>query len=258
MPATDLPLLIDAAQAAGEIARKHWRADPQVWDKGGTAGPVTEADLAVDAHLRAALGHARPEYGWLSEESEDDPARHEAKRIFVVDPIDGTRAFVAGEETWALSLAVAEHGRVMAAVVYLPVMDKLYAAGLGQGAALNGAPLSVSAHGEADGARVLANRPNFRPENWSGPVPNFKRSFRPSLAYRLTLVAEGRYDAMFTLVPAWEWDIAAGSLIVREAGGTVTDRHGAPLRFNTADRRADGVIAAPDALHASIRTRLAW
>ena len=100
--------------------------------------PVSEADFAVDTHLRTSLLAARPDYGWVSEETEDDPARFEARHVFIVDPIDGTRAFVAGEPTWAHSLAITEEGRVTAACVYLPVRDKLYLADLGGGATLNG------------------------------------------------------------------------------------------------------------------------
>ena len=119
MPAHDLSLLEEAAREAGEIARSFWREDPQVWDKGGD-DPVSEADLAVDEHLKARLLAARPDYGWVSEETEDDLARLDLARVFIVDPIDGTRSFVAGEKTWAHSLAIVENGRVTAACGYMP------------------------------------------------------------------------------------------------------------------------------------------
>jgi myo-inositol-1(or 4)-monophosphatase len=256
LPATDLPLLIDAARAAGEIARRHWRADPQVWDK-GAEGPVTEADLAVDRHLRGALLAARPGYGWLSEETPDDASRLAAEHAFIVDPIDGTRAFLAGETSWAHSLAISEGGSITAAVVYLPVEAKLYAAAAGQGATLNGTPLRVASAPSPDGARVLANRAALDPAHWREGLPRIDRHFRPSLAYRLALVAEGRFDAMLTFRPAWEWDIAAGALLVGEAGGAATDRRGAALRFNTPDRRLDGVVAAGHDLHGALSRRLA-
>ena len=110
MLAADLELLEAAAREAGEIARSYWREDPQVWDKGGD-DPVSEADFAVDKHLHQRLLGARPDYGWVSEETEDNQERLQAERVFIVDPIDGTRSFVAGEKTWAHSLAIALNGR---------------------------------------------------------------------------------------------------------------------------------------------------
>lgn len=256
MPVSDLPLLIDAAKAAAEVANRFWRQDPKCWDKGGGAGPVTEADLEVDALLRARLTDARPDYGWLSEETEDGPARLEDERLFIVDPIDGTRAFAAGERTWAHSLSVVERGRVTAGVVLLPRRDKLYAAALGQGATLNGAPVSASTRSELAGATVLAARPNFDAQHWKGGTPPVERQFRSSLAYRLSLIGEGRFDAMLTLRDSWEWDIAAGTLIAAEAGATVTDRAGADLRFNSSGARTPGVLAAAPAIHMALSERL--
>ncbi|MDJ0640083.1 MAG: 3'(2'),5'-bisphosphate nucleotidase CysQ [Paracoccaceae bacterium] len=256
MPATDLGLLEMVAREAGEIARKYWRADPKVWDKGSN-DPVSEADLAVDRHLRERLMAARPDYGWLSEETEDDPAaRKSARRVFIVDPIDGTRSFVAGEKTWAHSLAVVEGGRVRAACVFLPVREKLYLAAKGAGASLNGARLTVSGREQVDGATVLSPKVSFREEYWQDGVPPVKRHFRPSLAYRMALIGEGRFDAMLTLRPAWEWDIAAGALIAEEAGATVTDRNGRVLRFNSRERQTAGVVAANTELHGALSKRL--
>lgn len=256
MPATDLALLEEAAREAGEIARSFWREDPQVWDKGGD-DPVSEADFAVDRHLKARLLAARPDYGWVSEETEDDPARFKKDRVFIVDPIDGTRSFVAGEKTWAHSLAVAENGRITAACVFLPVREKLYLAGVGKGAMLNGEPVRATVREAIEGATVLSPRVSFKPEYWKNQPPPVDRHFRPSLAYRMALVGEGRFDAMITLRPAWEWDIAAGALIAAEAGATVTDSHGEALTFNSASRQTAGVIAAGQDVHGALRQRLA-
>jgi myo-inositol-1(or 4)-monophosphatase len=136
-PEADLALLIDAARTAGDIARQHFRSDPEIWTKSDDS-PVTEADIAIDRVLRTDLLKARPDYGWLSEETEDDPARLSTDRAFIVDPIDGTRAFIEGETSFAHSLAVVDRGEVTAGVVYLPMKDKLYAAARGLGATLNG------------------------------------------------------------------------------------------------------------------------
>lgn len=258
MPGSDLALLIDAVRNAGDIARGyHGRDGLDVQYKPDDYSPVSEADLAVNAALERQLRDARPAYGWLSEESADDATRLKARQVFVVDPIDGTRSFVAGERTWAHSVAVVENGQPVAGVVYLPMLDKLYTATIGEGARLNGAPIGVSEARGMDGAEVLATRPNFDARHWRGAVPQMKRNHRPSLAYRLGLVAEGRFDAMFTFRPSWEWDIAAGSLILAEAGARVTDRRGGTMRFNNPVPQTDGVLGANPELHAAILDSLA-
>ena len=256
MPASDLALLVEAAREAGEIARGYWREDPEVWDKGGN-DPVSEADLAVDRHLRERLLAARPDYGWLSEETDDDGRRLGSERVFIVDPIDGTRSFVKGEATWAHSLAVAEKGRVTAGVVFLPVRDKLYAAGLNTGATLNGGLIRAGERDALEGAHILSPRVTFQPEHWKGAPPEITRHFRPSLAYRMALVAEGRFDAMITLRDAWEWDIAAGALIAAEAGAAVVDRRGAALTFNSPGRKTAGVLSGSRALTSQVIDALA-
>lgn len=232
---------------AGRVATSFVGTTAKRWDKAGGAGPVTEADLAVNQYLHAVLRTGRPEYGWLSEETEDDTARLERERVFIIDPIDGTRSFVEGARTWAISVAVAQAGEITAGVVYLPMRDKLFSAAKGAGATLNGLPLNVSTSTELLGARVLAAKPNMDPKNWIGEVPELDRHYRPSLAYRMSLIAAGAFDAMLTLRPTWEWDIAAGSLIVTESGGRVADRSGKPLRFNNAHPTLNGIVAgAPD------------
>ena len=256
MPAHDLALLTDAARAAGEIAMRYWRQTPEVWEKPGGQGPVTEADLAVNAMLSATLRTARPDYGWLSEEDEDSTARLSTTRQFIIDPIDGTRAFMAGEETFAHSLAIAENGAVIAGVVYLPALDRLYTATASGPALKDGEPIHASQQTEVEGATLLTTPPNLAPQHWPGGVPAIKRSFRTSLAYRLCLVAEGRHDGMLTLRDAWEWDIAAGALIAQRAGATVTDRNNHPLHFNTPDAKRPGVLAAAPGLHAALMARL--
>ena len=256
MPENDLALLIEAARNAGDIALGHWQKDPKVWDK-GTNDPVSEADLAVDRYLRDTLLAERPGYGWLSEETPDTADRLGTDRVFIVDPIDGTRAFIDGQETWAHSLALVDRGKVAAGVVYLPARGRLYAAERGKGAVLNDAPIRVSARSDLAGATLLANKATFDPKYWQVPPTDIKRSFRPSLAYRLAAAGEGRADGMLTFRDAWEWDIAAGALIAEEAGATVTDRFGAPLAFNAVRPMTRGVIAAPPGLHAALMARRA-
>lgn len=258
MPGHDLSLLIDAARMAGRVATSFGGGTAQRWDKPGGAGPVTEADLAVNDLLHSVLRLARPDYGWLSEETEDNQNRLSKEHVFIIDPIDGTRSFVEGSSTWAHSLAIAKNGVVTAAVVYLPMREKLYAAGLGAGATLNGKPIAASEILHLSDATVLAAKPAMSAGHWaSDNEPTFKRSYRPSLAYRLALVADGRFDAMITLRRSWEWDIAAGALIVSEAGGTCSDQQGAALRFNNADPRLNGVVAGGPFVHAALVDALA-
>ncbi|WP_375551248.1 3'(2'),5'-bisphosphate nucleotidase CysQ [Rhodophyticola porphyridii] len=252
----DLSLLVDAARRAGEIATRHWKQGPQVWDKPGGEGPVTAADLAVDEMLRTTLTAARPDYGWLSEETPDTPARLSRRRTFIVDPIDGTRGFIDGSRDFAHSLAIADRGQVTAAVVYLPVKDRLFAAAAGRGATLNGVPLAASTRDIEDQATILTSRPNLRPEHWRDAPPPVARHFRSSLAYRLALVGQGRFDGMITLRDSWEWDIAAGALIVAEAGGAISDRHDRTLVFNNPVPQLPGVLAAAPALHRQLMARL--
>lgn len=259
MPAhDDLALLIEGARAAGEIARRFWRRPTEAWDKPGEAGPVTEADLAVNRMLQAEFRSARADYGWLSEESPDDPSRLDHTRVFIVDPIDGTRSFMEGSTDFAHALAVADAGRVVAAVVYLPLRDEIYTASAGGGAWLNDAPIRCSEKTDPSGASLLTSGPNLAPEHWRGGTPPpFRRAFRSAMAWRLCLVAAGRFDANMTLRPSWEWDIAAGDLIAREAGAEVTDRHGAPIRYNSPGARSDGIIAAPPPLWQALYGALA-
>ena len=254
--AEDLALLIDYARAAGEIARRHHRADVASWEKDGGAGPVTEADIAIDRMLKAALTRARPGYGWLSEETEDDPARCRAERCFIVDPIDGTRAFMRGDDTFCHALAVADKGEIVAAAAYFPIKDQMYSATKGGGAWRDGASISVSERAALDGASALSGGPQMAAKHWPGGPPPVNREFRNSLVYRHCLVARGRFDVAFTLRGAWEWDVAAGELIAREAGAAVTTKDGAAWSYNAPHPRMPGVIVAPPALHTQILTRL--
>lgn len=257
-PKDDLALLTEAARKAGAVACRFVGATAKRWDKPDNAGPVTEADLAVNALLLSDLCGARPDYGWLSEETEDNSDRLAHERVFIIDPIDGTRSFVAGEDTWAHSLAVVDAGEVTAAVVYLPMRDMLYAASRGGGATLNGAPIRSSKQTDLAEATVLAARPALVAERWhGGEPPVFKRSYRPSLAYRMALVADASFDAMITLRRTWEWDIAAGTLIVNEAGGTCSTTNGSPVRFNNPDPRIDGIVAGGTAVQAALIDALA-
>ncbi|MEQ1953318.1 3'(2'),5'-bisphosphate nucleotidase CysQ [Mesorhizobium sp. CN2-181] len=222
----DLDLLRDAAAEGGHIAMRYFRQKPEVWMKAGSS-PVSEADYAVDRYLRETLLAARPDYGWLSEETADSAARLDARRTFVVDPIDGTRAFLEGQDIWCVSVAVVENGLSVAGVLDCPARRQVYWALPGRGAWRNGVKLKVRLPGgrpEIGGPKALIDA---MPERWRDRLE--RRAYIPSLAYRLAMIADGSLDATFVKPNAHDWDLAAADLILREAGGTLlNDRQEQP------------------------------
>jgi myo-inositol-1(or 4)-monophosphatase len=245
----NLALLEQAVRAAGDIARKYYGGDYKRWNKEG-GSPVTEADLAIDAFLKETLLAARPAYAWLSEESVDDPARLNAERVFVVDPIDGTVAFLKQKPHFTICAAVVEEGRPIAAAVYNPIAEECFTAAKGEGAHLNGAPIHVHDRDRIAGASVLAPKTIFA--GW----PEMDVTSYSSIAYRVVLVAAGRHDAMISLTTKHDWDLAAADLIVTEAGGLLSDEAGRPLTYNgpTATQRVS--VAAGPVLHNLLLQRL--
>lgn len=236
----DLALLRNAAAQAGIIAMRYFRRDPQVWMKAGTS-PVTEADYAADAYLRETLLAARPHYGWLSEETADDPARLSARRTFVVDPIDGTRGFIEGRPTWCVSVAVVEQGRTLAGVLECPATQETFWALPGQGAFRNGTRLAVRAFGprvDVAGPKAMIDR---LPQAWASRVNRI--AYIPSLAYRLAMIAAAQLDGTFVKPDAHDWDIAAADLILREAGGDLVSAGGGAPTYAGATIR-HGMLAA--------------
>jgi len=238
--AEELKLIADAAREAGEIALKYFKRDPEVWWKEGDS-PVSAADFAVDRFLRETLMAARPDYGWLSEETVDDPARLEARRTFVVDPIDGTRAFIDGRNIWCVSIAVVENGRSIAGVLDCPALNEIYTATTGGGAVCNGKSISVrkpSGKTEIAGSKpMLAKLPAKLRATITVP------QYIPSLAYRLALVAHGRMDATFVKPYSHDWDLAAADLILSEAGGLLLDADAERPLFAGSDPRKGSLAA---------------
>ena len=237
--AADLALISGAAAEAGRIALRYFGKEPEVWMKLGQS-PVSEADYAVDRFLRDALTAARPDYGWLSEETADDPARLAARRTFVVDPIDGTRAFLAGRRTWCVSIAVVEEGRSLAGVLDCPARGEIYAATLGLGSTKDGRPLRVAA--PAGPLRIAGPKELVSRFEKGGPRLD-PVSYIPSLAYRLAMVADGSLDATFVKPNSHDWDLAAADLILSEAGGMVLDERGRRPAY-ARETIAHGALAA--------------
>ncbi|MDP3316803.1 MAG: 3'(2'),5'-bisphosphate nucleotidase CysQ [Devosia sp.] len=240
-PAEDRELLRASAVTAGIIAAGYFRRDLKTWTKDGTS-PVSEADIVLDNFLHNALTSARPGYGWLSEESIDDPIRLKHRRVFIVDPIDGTRGFIRGDDSWTVSLAVVEDGVPIAGVVYAPARDEMYDAALGHGARFNGQPLVRQRHPGRTSPLIPA--PGAVHQELQAAGLDYTRGpFFPSLAYQLVQVATGRIDAGTARRGARDWDIAGAACILTEVGLGFEDVCIGTLRFNRPEIR-HGALAA--------------
>jgi len=217
--------------------------------------PVTEADRAVDAVLRAEL--LRDGEGWLSEESVDDFTRLEKSRVWVVDPLDGTREFVAGIPEFCVSVAMVEDGRAVAGGIYNPATNETFLGSLETGVTYNGKPAKPSQRTTLNGAMVLASRSEVKRGEWKQfEGTNLKIRPMGSVAYKLALVSAGLADVTFTLVPKNEWDVAAGVALVESAGGFVATLDNSPLRCNNRDPLLKGLIACGPFLAAELVSRL--
>jgi myo-inositol-1(or 4)-monophosphatase len=257
-PEADLALIEETIRDAGAIARKFYRGSYRKWSK-DKGQPVTECDLAIDSFLSERLRAARPDYGWLSEETEDDPERCNASTVFIVDPIDGTVAFLKGRPHFTICVAVVENRRPTVATIYNPITGECFTALLSRGAHLNGKTIHVSARAELEGARILGPKATFEraPHQAHAPLwPPMHVETRNSVAYRLALVACGSFDATVALSAKHDWDLAAGDLIVQEAGGRVSTHTGAALRYNCAEPIQPSLVAAGANLQAQIVERV--
>jgi myo-inositol-1(or 4)-monophosphatase len=248
---TDLDLLIDAAREAGELALRYQSAGLKVSSKVG-GSPVTDGDLAIDSLLKERLLGARPGYGWLSEETADNADRLSRRHLFVVDPIDGTTAYLKGTPWYSISLAVVEDGRPVAGVVCAPALDEIYIAEIGAEPRLNGKAIRVSVRRELYGCAMLADARAMAAADW----PPMDVARRNSVALRLCLVASGAFDGMASVSHLHEWDMAAGDLIAELAGARVSDSHGRPIAYNRDIPRSRGLICANPVLHSLIEERL--
>jgi myo-inositol-1(or 4)-monophosphatase len=245
-----LDAVIAIAAEAGALALARSAGGYKRWEKAG-GEPVCEVDIAVDLFLRERLSVLDPEAGWLSEESMDDKARLDRRRLWVVDPIDGTRDFLRGRPGWAVSIALVEDGQPLLGVLDAPARGECWTAERGVGAWRNGVPIRVSPRDELAGARIPADQlPRRDGDLVAVPKPN-------SIALRIAMVAAGEADLVATLRWGHEWDVAAAALIAAEAGATVTDAHGEPLVFNTHSAGAFGVLVTPPGIHKAAVDRLA-
>ncbi len=250
----DHELLIGAVREAGARALELFGTGVRQWKKpDGT--PVSHADIVVDEVLKERLVGGRPGYGWLSEETLEAADLSRPGRVWVVDPIDGTRAFLRGAPHWSVSVALVEDARPVAAAVFNPATGQLFEAVAGRGARLNGEPIRASQRDELAGARILVQDHALRSRRWREPWPELQSEMRNSIAYRLCLVASGEFDALISMNPKSAWDLAAGDLIVAEAGGMATTHDGRPFVYDRAYGGFPNVAAAGPGLHAELVRR---
>ncbi|HEY4808567.1 MAG TPA: 3'(2'),5'-bisphosphate nucleotidase CysQ [Roseiarcus sp.] len=241
-------LLVSAAREAGALALEYFnpgaRTSAKVVTKAG-GSPVTDADLAANLLLKRRLQDALPDSGWLSEETVDDFERLSRRSLIIVDPIDGTRAFVIGDPRWAVSVALVVDERPVAGVVYAPALDETYAAARGEGATLNGATLIPAANWPpraAAGPKLIIQAMAAELGASVEIIPRV-----PSLAYRMCMAARGAVDFAIAAESSHDWDIAAADIVLEEAGGRLIDASGERLRYNARQVRRGALLAAPDA-----------
>ena len=246
----DLERLRASVREAGTLALKYFGKPVRNWIK-NESSPVSEADIAVNDLLRERLLGNASEDGWLSEESENEPTRLSKRRVWVVDPIDGTRAYLSGREDWSVSAALVEDGRPVAAAIFAPVTEELFLAAAGAGAHRNSKHITVSAGGELEGARIAGPKRALDSMAHSAPrlvaVPRIH-----SLALRLVRVAQGELGAAIAGGNSHDWDLAAADLLVHEAGGLLTSLDGKPLTYNQPDPVHSVLVAAGRERHGRV------
>jgi myo-inositol-1(or 4)-monophosphatase len=241
-------LLTATIREAGALALTTFQKPLKTWTK-GESSPVSEADIAVDNLLRRRL--ARPSFGWLSEESDDDRPRREAAPLWIVDPIDGTRSYLAGRPDWVISVALVAQGRPVLAALFAPVSDELFMATAGAGATRNGVPIGVSAGGRLDGSTVAG--PKRLVQALAALASGITVPPRiGSLALRLARVAQGELDLAFASGTSHDWDLAGADLLVHEAGGAMTSLVGRTLTYNQPELVHGSLVAAGAERHAAL------
>jgi myo-inositol-1(or 4)-monophosphatase len=248
--ARDTALLSQAVREAGALARQMFRTELKNWTKGASS-PVSEADIAVNDLLENRLRSATPDYGWLSEESVDDEARLGKRLTWIVDPIDGTRGYLAGREDWCVSVALVEGAAPVLAAVFAPVSDEFFFAVRGEGATLNDKLVHATSGTGLDFPRIAGPKPLVeRLHRGPGEISLYPRI--GSLALRLCRVAEGRLDAAFAGGQSRDWDLAAANLIVQEANGSMTALSGDTILYNRPEVIHGVLVAAGRDRHADI------
>jgi myo-inositol-1(or 4)-monophosphatase len=254
----ELQVARDAAIAAGEILQRYFRDGGYQIDSKGKNNPVTTADFEADSKLKQILRDAFPTYGWLSEETVDNDDRLTRERVWIVDPLDGTKEFIKGIPEFVVAIALTDHGVPVMGVTYNPIKHELFCGVRGAGCYLDGKAVTVSQTRTLDGATILASRSETARGEWKAYEGRVIVKAIGSVAYKLALVAAGHADATFTLTPKSEWDIASGVALIIAAGGRVTGLHGEEVRFNRREVKVAGFLASNGHLHAELERMLPW
>lgn len=245
----DLKLLRSLALSAGEIGLKYFKSDNEVWYKNGSS-PVSEADKEIDSFLRTTFAEHRPQYGWLSEETEDNSDRLDQDTIIIADPIDGTRGFIAGRNEWCIAISIVTDSRPVHAILHCPAMQRTLLASKGTGLIIE----ESTPYQQTSRIRPLVTGSKKIIEVLNA---NIDKSFDvlefiPSLAYRLALVATNELDGAYARGGASEWDVAAADLILEEADCKLTDQHGNQLSYNQNKVTMPSLVAASKSNHENI------
>jgi myo-inositol-1(or 4)-monophosphatase len=250
-PTAEAERLAASVREAGALALSMFQTPLKNWTKGAAASPVCEADIAVNDLLRARLTGEAAGFGWLSEESVDDPSRLDARYVWIIDPIDGTRAYIAGLPDWTVSAALVENGRPIAACLFAPVTAEFFTAVVGAGATRNGHSIAATAGTTLADTHIAGPRAFLERFTAIAPAITLVPRIR-SLALRLARVAEGTLDAAFAGGNSHDWDLAAADLLVHEAGGALTPFGGGPMIYNRPVPRHGMLVAAGRDRHAAI------
>jgi len=248
----ELTVAVHAARSAGAIIKRYYDGGVESWDK-SKDNPVTHADLEADRKIHGLISEAFPDDGWLSEETADSAERLAKERVWIVDPLDGTKEFIGHIPEFCVCIGLTIGGRAVLGACYNPASDELFAGIVGQGATYNGAPVRVSAVAELAQTRVLASRSEDKRGEWDPFKSSVQVVLTGSVAFKLALIAAAKADATFSLTPKNEWDICSGTALIEAAGGRVTGLDGKPLVFNRPKTKLDGLIASNGVLHEKLQ-----
>jgi myo-inositol-1(or 4)-monophosphatase len=255
-PITDLKRELDvareAALSAGEILERYFRDRGFEIDQKGKDNPVTTADFEADHEIKRLLRGPFPDYGWLSEETADSPERLSRARVWIVDPLDGTKEFIKGIPEFVVAIALAEDGKPILGVTYNPIKREMFWCARGSGCYMDSHVVHVTLTPTLENATILASRSETSRGEWKAYEGKLRVNPIGSVAYKLALVAAGRADATFTRTPKSEWDIASGAALITEAGGRITDIDGSEMRFNKPSVKLKGFVASNTLLHEEI------
>ena len=248
-------LVKESILEAGKLALKWFKKDPEQWKK-DDGSLVSKADIEINDLLNKLLKNKNPEFGWLSEENEDDRSRLNKKITFVVDPLDGTKAFLEGKKEFSISVAIVKNGLPISGIVFSPSTGEMFEAEKNKGSWKNNKKVIISNYNRLEKCKMIAFKPMFSHPAWKEPWPKMDIENRNSIAYRMALVASGQYDAMMALNSKNDWDIAAGDLLISEAGGIVTLHTNKKIIYNTENIKKPSVIGTNKSIHDKIIKRV--